>query len=188
MRRLALSVMALLTTALGATPYRPPIEEAPKARPQGWIARKAGEARWCSFASLKTFQAALDSGDFDGDDRVVVWSDRGLLTIMVSNDSEDAMTDDVYHLDAHQKIVRMVRTGHYINNPMFSVTYVPDWTGRLVMTPSSRAVVRRMDQAEYESYVTEWPKFVRFDRMPFRALIRLKPVVAVKKGCSSAAP
>ena len=189
MRRLLLLALALVQTAGTAAPYRPPVEVAPKARPQAWIVKKKGEGLWCAFASLKTVQAALDSGDYEADNRTIVWLDHGRLTaIMVSNDSEDAIADDVYHFDAHQKITRLVRTGHYIQDPVFSVTFAPDWTGRLVMTPASREVVRLMEQAEYEPYITDWPKFAGFDRLPFRSLIQLKPVVTVKKGCAPAAP
>lgn len=187
MRRLGLIALALLPTALGAASYKPPVEPMPKARPHAWIVKKKGESRWCAFPSLKAVQAALDSGDYDDDDRAAVWAQRGLLRIMVSNDSEDAMTDDIYYLDAHQKITRMVRSGHYIQDPMFSVTFVPDWTGRLAMTPASREVVRLMEQAQYEPYVTDWAKFSGFDRMPFRNLIQLQPVVTVRRGCSPTA-
>jgi len=133
-------------------------------------------------------QAAFDSGDYEGDDRALLSFDRGRVTaIMVSNDSEDAIADDIYYLDAHRKITRMVRTGHYIKDPMFSVTFVPDWSGRLVMTPASREIMRRMDQADYESYIVDWPKFQRFDRMPFRNLIQIRPAVKVRKGCGTTA-
>lgn len=189
MHRPLLLALVLIGAAASAAPYQPPVEAAPKARPNAWIVRKKGEGLWCAFASLKTVQAALDSGDYEAENRTVVWLDHGQLTaIMVSNDSDDAIADDVYHFDTHQKIARMVRTGHYIWDPMFSVTFAPDWTGRLEMTPASREVVRLMEQAEYEPYITDWPKFASFDRMPFRGLIQLKPVAAVKTGCAPAAP
>jgi len=184
-----LLALVLIGTAVSAAPYQPPIEATPKARPHAWVVRKKGEGLWCAFASLRAVQAALDSGDYEADNRAVVWLDHGRLTaIMMSNDSEDAIADDVYHFDAHQKITRLVRTGHYIQDPVFSVTFAPDWTGRLVMTPASREVVRLMEQAEYEPYITDWPKFAGLGRMPFRNLIQLKPVVAVKRGCAPAAP
>ena len=187
MRRLGFLTLILLPASLGAASYKPPVEPMPKTRPQAWVVKKKGEGRWCAFPNLKAVQAALDSGDYDDEDRAAIWAEKGVLRILVSNDSEDAMTDDLYYLDAHQKITRMVRSGHYIRDPMFSVTFVPDWTGRLTMTPASREVVRRMEQAEYEPYVTDWAKFAGFDRMPFRNLIQLRPVVMVKKGCSPTA-
>jgi hypothetical protein len=188
MRRLGFVALLLFQTALCAAPYTPPVEAPPRARPQAWILKKAGEGRWCSFTSLKAVQAALDSGDYDEDDRAVVWHDRKRLSaIMVSNDSEDATSDDVYYLDAHRKITRMVRSGHAMDDPMFSVTFAPDWTGRLVMSPASREVVRLMEQAEYDTDITDWPRFAGFDRMPFHNLIQLTPIVTVKRGCSPAA-
>lgn len=184
----ALLALALLPGVASAAPYRPPVEAAPKARPQAWIVKKKGEGVWCAFASLKAAQAALDSGDYDDGGRAVIWHDHGRLTaIMVSNDSDDAIADDVYYLDARQKVTHMVRTGHYIRDPLFSVTFAPDWTGRLVMTPASREVMRLMEQAEYEPYITQWPIFAGYDRMPFRNLIRLRPA-AVRAGCAFAAP
>jgi len=188
MYRFGLVALLLVQTALGATRYKPPVEAAPKGRPQAWLVKKKGEGLWCAFLSLRAVQAALDSGDYDEDDRAVIWHDRKHLSaVMVSNDSEDAMADDTYYLDARQRVMRLVRTGHYINDPMFSVTFAPDWTGRLVMTPASRQVVRLMEQAEYEPYITDWPKFARFDRMPFRNLIQLKPAVVVQQGCRRSA-
>jgi len=182
--RLGLPGLALLQTALLAAPYQPPVGADPKAPPIAWFAKKARAGIWCSFGSLKAFQAALDSRKYSADDRAIVWAEGGhLWAIGVANDSEDAFTSDAYYLDQHQKLTRMVRTGRYIESPLFSVTYVPDRTGRLVMTPASREVIRRMEQAEYESYVIDWPKFSSFDRMPFRNLIQFKPVFAIRKGC-----
>ena len=186
--RLGLVALLLVPAALPAASYKPPVEEGPKGAPQAWILKKNGEGRWCAFTSRKAVEAALDSGDYDEDDRAALWLTHGRLTaIMVSNDGEDAMADDVYYLDAHQKTKRLVRTGHYIKDPLFSVTFAPDWTGRLVMTPASREVVRLMEQAEYETTITDWPRFAGFDRMPFRKLIRLDPQVTVKPGCVWAA-
>ena len=186
--RLALAAWLLVPAALPAASYKPPVEAAPKGTPQAWILKKNGEGRWCAFTSRKAVEAALDSGDYEEADRAALWLAHGRLTaIMVSNDSEDAMADDVYYLDARRQVTRLVRTGHYIKDPMFSVTFAPDWTGRLVMTPASREVVRLMDQAEYETYITDWHRFAGFDRMPFRRLIRLDPQVTVKQGCAWAA-
>jgi hypothetical protein len=186
--RLALAALLLVPAALPAASYKPPVEAGPKGMPQAWVLKQKGVGRWCAFTSGKAVEAALDSGDYDEENRAALWLAHGRLTaIMVSNDSEDAMADDVYYLDAHRKVTRLVRTGHYIRDPMFSVTFAPDWTGRLVMTPGSREVVRLMDQAEYESYIIDWPRFAGFDRMPFRSLIRLDPQVTVKPGCAWAA-
>jgi len=186
--RLGLAALLLAPAALPAASYNPPVEAAPKGTPQAWILKKKGEGRWCAFTSRKAVEAALDSGDYDEDDRAALWLTHGRLTaIMVSNDSEDAMADDVYHLDANRKVTRLVRTGRYGENPMFSVTYAPDWSGRLVMTPASRQVLRLMSQAEYETYITDWPRFAGFDRMPFRSLIQFDRVATVKPGCAWAA-
>ena len=186
--RLGLVALLLAPAALPAASYKPPVEAAPKGTPQAWILKKKGEGRWCAFTSRKAVEAALDSGDYDEDDRAALWLAHGRLTaIMVSNDSEDAMADDVYYLDARQKVARLVRTGHYIEHPMFSLTYAPDWTGRLVMTPASRDIVRLMEQAQYETYITGWPRFAGFDRMPFRNLIQFDRVATVKPGCAWAA-
>ena len=186
--RLGLAALLLAPAALSAASYKPPVEAAPKGTPQAWILKKKGEGRWCAFTSRKAVEAALDSGDYDEDDRAALWLAHGRLTaIMVSNDSEDAMADDVYYLDARRKVTRLVRTGHYIEHPMFSLTYAPDWTGRLVMTPASRDIVRLMEQAQYETYITDWPRFAGFDRMPFRNLIQFDRVATVKPGCAWAA-
>ena len=186
--RLGLVALLLAPAALPAASYKPPVEAAPKGTPQAWILKKKGEGRWCAFTSHKAVEAALDSGDYDEDDRAALWLAHGRLTaIMVSNDSEDAMADDVYYLDARRKVTRLVRTGHYIEHPMFSLTYAPDWTGRLVMTPASRDIVRLMEQAQYETYITDWPRFAGFDRMPFRNLIQFDRVATVKPGCAWAA-
>ena len=186
--RLGLAALLLTPAALAAAFYKPPVEVAPKGTPQAWILKKKGVGRWCAFTSRKAIEAALDSGDYDEDDRAALWITHGRLTaIIVSNDSEDAMADDVYYLDARRKITRLVRIGHYIKDPPFSVTFAPDWTGRLVMTPASREVVRLMEQADYESSIIDWPRFAGFDRMPFRNLIQLGSVATVKPVCAWAA-
>jgi len=180
--------LALIQTPLEATPYKPPVEADPKGLPTAWLAKKAHAGVWCSFESRKAIQAALDSGKVTADNRAVVWTeDHRLRAVGVANDSEDAFTSDTYYLDPHQKITRMVRTGRYIESPLFSVTYIANRTGRLVMTAASREVIRRMDQALYESYIIGWPKFASFDRMPFRSLIQLKPELKIRTGCAPAA-
>lgn len=187
--RLALAGLLLVPAALPAASYRPPVEAGPKGPPQAWILKKKGVGRWCAFTSRKAVEAALESGDYDEEDRAALWLTHGrLAAVMVSNDSEDAMADDVYYLDAHRKVTRLVRSGHPREDPPFSLTFAPDWTGRLVMTPASREMARLMEQAEYETDITDWPRFSGFDRMPFRSLVLFDRVATVKPGCAWAAP
>jgi len=185
----ALLLGLLWSASLDAAPYKPPVEPEPKASPKAWLAKREGAAVWCAFLSRKAVEAALDSGDYDTDEGVTIWHDgKRIQAIMVSSESEDAFADDIYYLDARQRITRMVRTGHYINDPVFSVAFVPDWTGRLALTSASREVVRLMEQAQYEPYITDWPKYASFGSMPFRSLIGLRPNVSIRRGCAPAAP
>jgi len=188
MRRLALAGLLLVEAALHAQAYRPPVQYGPKGRPSAWITKQMGVGTWCAFNKLAPAQEGLDVGDYDTENRVMIWHDRRRLNaIEISNENEDGSADDVYYLDAQQQITRMVRTGHSGEGPIFSVTFVPDWTRRLVLTPASKEVVRRMEQAELETEITDWPKYASFARMPFRNLIRLKPTVSIRPGCASAA-
>jgi hypothetical protein len=183
-------VLGLLLSgaSLHAAPYRPPVEPGPKTSPKAWFAKRNGVAIWCAFSNRKSAEAALDSGDYDTNEGATIWHDgRRIQAIMVSNDSEDAFADDIYYLNAGQRITRMVRTGHYIKDPVFSVTFVPDWTARLALTPASREVLRLMEQAEFESYIADWPKYGSYETMPFRSLISLRPTVSIRRGCAPAA-
>jgi len=181
--------LLLFGAGLNAAPYAPPVEPEPKASPTAWFAKRAGAAIWCAFSSRKAADAALASGDYDTDERAMIWHDGARIqAIMVANESEDAFADDVYYLDGGQRISRMVRTGHDVDDPLFSVTFMPDWTGRLVLTPAAREVVRLMEQAEYEPHIIEWPKYSSFTRMPFRSLIALRPNVSIRRACAPAEP
>jgi len=188
MRRLAFAGLLLVEAALHAQAYQPPVQPGPRGRPSAWIAKQMGVGTWCAFNRLASAREGLEVGEYDPENRVTVWYDRRRLqAIEVSNENEDAAADDVYYLDAQQRITRMVRTGHSGEDPAFSVTFVPDWTGRLVLTPSSKEIVRRMEQAELETEITDWPRYASFTHMPFRNLIRLKPTVSVRPGCTPAA-
>lgn len=189
MLRAALLGLLLIGASLHAARYKPPVEPAPKASPKAWFAKREGIALWCAFASRKEADAALDSDDYDADARAILWHDGARIqAIMIAKESEDAFADDVYYLDARQRITRLVRTGRYGDDPLFSVTFVPDWTGRLVLTQASREVVRLMEQAEYGADIVDWPRFASFARMPFRSLITLRPSVSIRRGCAPAAP
>ena len=151
MWRRALLGLLLFGAGLSAAPYTPPVEPEPKASPNAWFAKRAGAAIWCAFSSRKAADAALASGDYDTDERAIIWHNGARIqAIMVANESEEAFADDVYYLDRSQRVTRMVRTGHDVDDPLFSVTFMPDWTGRLVLTPAAREAVRLMEQADYE--------------------------------------
>ena len=189
MRRLALAGLLLVEAALHAQAYRPPVQSGPKGRPSAWIAKQMGVGTWCAFNKLAPAQEGLDVGDYDTENRVMIWHDRRRLHVIeISNENEDGSADDVYYLDAQQRITRMVRTGHSGEDPVFSVTFVPDWTWRLVLTPASKEIIRRMEQADLETEIADWPKYASFGSMPFRSLIGLRPNVSIRRGCAPAAP
>src|SRR6187402_3734559 len=119
MRRAFLIGVLALATVLRAAPYTPPIEAAPNGKLAIYIVKRAHRAVWCATTDLKRIKVGMEAGSFATDDFVTVWRD-GTRALMVSNESEDAVADDVYHFDAAGRLTRMVRTGHYINDPIFS--------------------------------------------------------------------
>jgi len=174
--------------AAQAAPYQPPIAAELRGQRVTHIVRQAHKAVWCVVGEEKAIKVAMESGRFSQDDYISLFLDNPARAIVVDNESEDAYARDVYYFDARRRLTRLVRTGHYINDPVFSVTFVPGAGGKLALTRASREIVRRMTQAGYEPYIVDWPKFAGYDQMPFRSMIaKLGPPIVPRTGCGPAA-
>jgi hypothetical protein len=180
-----------LATAAHAAPHRAShkvrtAHAGPMAK--AWLVKKAGEGVWCSFASQQAAQDAIAAEKFDADNRAIVLAEQGrLVAIQVSNEDDDGYADDLYRFDPGMRLVRMERTGRSDDGPAFSLTYGPDSGGALALTPASRAALERLDDADRDTDISDWPRFRGFDRMPFRGLITARPL-AVRKGCAPSMP
>jgi hypothetical protein len=178
----------LLCVAVQAKPYQPPVAPAIKGQRVTHIVKRARKAVWCVMEDEKAIKAGIESDRFAPEDYVSLFLDNSARAITVYNESEDAYAQDTYYFDAYRQITRLVRTGHYINDPVFSVTFIPTAKGKLVLTRSSQEIVRRMTMEGYDPYIVDWPKFASYDQMPFRSMIaKLGPPIVVRAGCGSAA-
>ena len=77
----------------------------------------------------------------------------------------------------------MVRTGHYINDPWTSVTFEPDASGRLRLTPASKAIVTKMDASGWETYFVNWDHFSKLRQLPFSSLLDRQKGARIVPGC-----
>lgn len=152
-----------------------------------WFMRTADGRQWCAFPSEAKAKQAGASDRFDGSEWALVeYRTDGVVKLVDASESEDSSTEDSYSFDALGHVTRVVRKGHYIENPLFSVTYAPGKTGKLELTAASRAIVKRQEKAKHETYFLDWPLYANLAKMPFSALIQTKPTVAVVERCIKA--
>ncbi|GEM_PF-5226639 len=180
-------VALVFASAAFAGPYVPPVRPEPDAPPPtAWFGLSAKAGRWCAYTS----EAALETTDLSPDRFGWARVQGGrLVSVTVMTQSEDSTTSDRYLLaidkpGATPRILRMERTGQYAEQPAVTADYAPGAGGALTLTPPSKAVVARMDAARYETYYLDWPRYRRFEDIPFRRLIIVAPGgVTIRKGC-----
>lgn len=149
-----------------------------------WFLQTADGNHWCAFTSWAKAKKAGASEDFDGSETAwVTYRNTGIQSIVDANESEDSYTEDSYSFDAQGLTTQVVRKGHYIEHPFFTVTYAPDGSGKLAPTPASQAIAKAQEKAGHETYFLDWPLYSHLADMPFQGLVRLKPIVAVTERC-----
>lgn len=198
MRPLALSLSVALSLACGLLPlgsslsakpvkrFKPPVEFENRKGvpdPQLWFAREAKTGRWCAFDRGTFERLAKQDGIQPG---VLGWARfdaQGLKSVTYARESEDAYSEDRYVMGPDHGIARMVRTGHYINDPWVSVTFEPDVSGRLRLTSASAAIVKKMNAAGLETYFVEWDHFSKLGQLPFASLLDRQTGAQIVSGC-----
>jgi hypothetical protein len=176
MKRIAIALTALAagTASSGTVPQR-----------TAWFLRTIDGKQWCAFTSQARAKQAAASERFD-DAAWVDYRPNGIVRIVVATESEDSYVADSYSLNTQGRATRVIREGHYIENPVFSVTYVPGKSAKLELIPASRTVVRAQEKAKHETYFLGWPLYTGLASMPFRGLIQTKTTVAVTERCINA--
>jgi hypothetical protein len=177
-----------LAAALIQTSLQPCIADAASA-PMGnaWFYSTAEPTRWCAFTSAKAVKAAAASGRFDGGQSIWLRYHGSVIhSVLVTTESEDAYAEDTYSFDQTLRITQVTRRGHYINDPFFSVTFTPDASGKLRLTPASQALRRRQEHSKHETYFLDWPLYTGFARFPFAPLVKIKPAILISATCRGA--
>ncbi len=166
--------------------FKPPVEFENRKGvpdPQLWFARRARTGRWCAF-DRGTFERLAKQDEIQPG--VFGWARfdaHGLRSVTYAQESEDAYSEDRYVLGPDHQIARMVRTGHYINDPWVSVTFEPDASGRLRLTPASAAIVKKMSAAGLETYFVDWDHFSKLSQLPFASLLDRQTGARIVSGC-----
>lgn len=139
-----------------------------------WFGRVLRTGQWCAF-DRKTVRMNYEQNKLASNQSGWArYGARGLTSVTSVQESEDAFAEDQFFVDAKGVVTKMVRTGHYINDPLASVTFEPDAQGRLRLTPGSKKVVERMKAAHYDPYFVDWDHFSRLSQLPFVKLLDLK--------------
>jgi hypothetical protein len=99
---------------------------------------------------------------------------------MVMSQSEDAYVEDSYTFGPDRAVKKVVRRGHYVDDPFVTATFGPDRRGHLQMTQESR---RALKSWQHTTYFLEWPLYETFSEIPFSALINMKPSISVSEAC-----
>jgi hypothetical protein len=135
-----------------------------------WFGRLATSGEWCALdnRSMKRHQKDQDLDEigwarFDG-------NRLKSLTYAREDEGQDSYVEDRYFVGPRNVILRMVRTGHYINDPVTAVTFAPGGHGELALTAASKRRVQNMVAAKEETYWVDWEAFSRLDQIPFAKL------------------
>jgi hypothetical protein len=141
--------------------------------PSAYFARLNRTGRWCVATPAKWMRLVdrdkVDSHEFGW----VRFDDGWPIAVTYAYQSEDAYSEDRYLVGKDHRVGKMIRTGHYINDPWASVTFLPDAQGRLRLTADSKVIVRKMDAAGYDPYFVDWDHFSRLEQIPFARLLDL---------------
>ncbi len=102
----------------------------------------------------------------------------------MTTESEDSYVEDRYFFGPDRRITKMIRSGHYINDPWASFTYQPNRVGKLVLTDEAKAIVAKMSKADYETYFTDWDTYPNFNAIPFAELVSWTLPTPVRLHCA----
>ena len=154
--------------------YKPPVMRDDGPGVSIWFGRVVHSGKWCAF-DRKAVRRAYEQNKLATDESGWARYDaHGLTSVTFVSESEDAFAEDQFFVDHKGVVMKMIRTGHYINDPLASVTFEPDARSRLRLAPSSKQVVERMKAAGYDPYFVDWEHFSNLSQLPFVKLLDLK--------------
>lgn len=179
---IVLALCSINVAAASTAKYLPPRQEEPRANPDVWFGQRAKDSRWCAFPWSKV--KALNSELAPPQTGWARYDHQTLTSITVTTASQDAFVEDRYFFASDRKIAKLVRTGHYINDPWASFTYLPNRAGKLTLTVEAQAIVARMSKAEYETYFVDWDTYPTFSAMPFSELVDWTLRGTARLGCA----
>lgn len=173
-----------------ATKYTPPVWNQKLAYPKAWFLKQKDTEMWCGYRTFEEVQDAIDRGLSDGYTQASIsFSGNKIedIDIVWMSDSGDYIADDVYIFDSEKKVLRVWRTGRYIESPEASVSYVKDVSGGFRIDSASKIIIGRMRLAGYKTYVltdTEYrPIYSSIEAMPFSDLISKNDDISTSAEC-----
>jgi hypothetical protein len=153
-----------------------------------WFYQTADHPSWCAVTDEVKARAIAASERFASGSSAILVSRAGhIVSLTLTTDSEDASVDDTYTFGKDLKVTELVRRGHYINDPYFSVTFVLNASGSLELTAPSKQRVRQQEGAGHETYWVDWPRYHSVQELPFANTVRLGPSILVLRRCSARA-
>lgn len=165
-------VVAIFSAVLSLTPFAAKGSASPVQIV--WAYSRADNARWCAVTDEKAARAAASSERFaSGASAILRFRRDKLRAVTLITQSEDAYVEDTYSFNQDLKVSALVRRGHYIADPFFSVIYRRNVAGRLMLTAPSRQTKRRQEAAGHESYFVDWPHYETFAQLPFAGVIKI---------------
>src|SRR5512143_3152184 len=137
---LATSILSasLAGPAHSAESYVPPVSFEEKKDISTWFGRVKSTGKWCAFDRQTMERRSKRDELIPGEFGWARFDGRRLRSVTYAQESEDAYVEDLYFLGPKNEVVKMVRTGHYINDPWVSVTFEPDSAGRLRLSALSK--------------------------------------------------
>jgi hypothetical protein len=148
---------------------------------EAWFMRDQATGQWCAFTNRASAKTAAGGERFDPEESA--WLEYGgdaPVTLVVTLQSDDAYVEDSYSFAPDWSVTKVVRKGHYIDDPTFTATFLPDAAGRLRMTDRSAEAGRNWD---HETYFLEWDMHGSFAELPFARLIDTTQGISVSANC-----
>ena len=178
--KLMAGVMALVASNLGA---------AQSNSQSAWFYLRSNDPVWCAVTKEADARAAAKNEVFaSGQSAWLRFHGSTIESVIFTTESEDAYAEDTYTFGPGLRLLSVKRRGHYVEDPEFGVTFVPDGSGRLRLTQQSKVDRRRNEQAGHETYFVDWPLYPRFAAFPFARFVATKPSVRVSQRCSAYRP
>lgn len=173
----------ILTAALGLT--TPGFEGAAQARQIIWFYATAEHQQWCAVTKEGTAKVAAASQQFaSGLFALLRYHNNTLDNATITTESEDAYVEDTYTFGPSMQVTAVVRHGHYINDPYFSVAFVPNKSGTLVLNAASILRRKRQENGGHETYFVDWPIYRSFREFPFARLVAMGARITAVHHCS----
>jgi hypothetical protein len=172
---LLISSIVLLAGQSQAQPrYKPPVMRDDGPGVSIWFGHVIRTGQWCAF-DRRTVRRGYEQNRLAPDESGWArYGAQGLTSVVFVQENEDYFTEDQYFVDGKGAVTKMIRTGHYAQDPLASLIFVPDPDGRLRLSSSSKRAVQRMKAADFGIEWVDWDHFSRLTQLPFVKLLDLK--------------